>query len=440
VTGPPPAAWSGTYRLPAAAAPVAISVRVHGRSATVALGPGHSGATEVRFQVNGKHVRFAFPGLPRDLAFHGSLQHGRLSGTVRQGSRAGRFSLRRGLARIVSLLGVYRSGEGTGAAVLAADGLPPFLIELPSGRTHGIGGSLTVGHLLGDKRGNGSLAVDATGFSWKGMHYLRLRVRQREVRLGPIAATLSLPPGHGPVPAVAMVHGAGPRTRDEFDIFSAYLELNGFAVLADDKRGTGESGGTYPGDTAAAGAVRVLAGDAESEVRFLSHLPVADPTRVGLFGDSQAGWVIPLAARRDHAVRWGLLNSGPTTTVDETDYWGQLAGESLSPPTDTWPKMLAQVRAAGRSGFDPVPDLRRLAIPMHWMYGSDDRNVPTTLCLERLRALTQEHDYSWDVFPTAHTPLILPTGLLASLPRSPGLEPEFLPAIGAWLRRESILG
>jgi hypothetical protein len=101
--------------------------------------------------------------------------------------------------------------------------------------------------------------------------------------------------------------------------------------------------------------------------------------------------------------------------------------------------MLAQVRAAGPSGFDPVPDLRKLSIPMRWMYGSDDRNVPTTLCLERLDRLSQDHDYSWNLFPTAHTPLILPTGLLSSLARSPGFEPGFLPAIGAWLQSEKIL-
>jgi dienelactone hydrolase len=436
--GSPPA-WSGSYVLPASAAPVTIAVQVHARTATVVLGPGHSSATDVRFQVHGKHIRFRFPGLPHDLVFDGTVRRGRLSGTVSQGSLRGRFSLRRGLARIVSLLGVYRTGRGKGAAVLEADGLPPFLVELPSGRIHGIGKSLTVGHLLGDQSGNGSLAVDATGFSWTGTHYTRLALRQREVRLGPIAATLSLPTGAGPFPAVAMVHGSGPRTRDEFDIFSAYLELKGFAVLADDKRGTGESGGRYPGEAATASAINLLARDAQTETHFLAHLPRIDPKRVGLFGDSQAGWIIPLAAKRDQAVHWGLLNSGPTTTVGETDYWGQLAGESLSPPSGTWKKMLAQVRAAGPSGFNPIRDLRHLAIPIHWMYGSDDRNVPTKLCLERLRALSREHDYSWNVFPTTHTPLILPTGLISSLPQSPGFEHGFLPAIGAWLRRERIL-
>jgi uncharacterized protein len=432
-------AWSGSYVLPAAAAPVAIALAVHRRTATVSLGPGHASATEVRFQFEGRHVRFRFPGLPRDLVFDGTVRGRRISGTVRQGSLRGRFSLRRGLARIVSLLGVYRNGPGKGAAVLEADGLPPFLVELPSGRTHGIGKALTVGHRLGDKRGNGSLRVDATGFSWKGEHYTRVPLHQREIRIGPIAATLSLPTGRGLFPAVAMVHGSGPRTRDEFDIFSAYLELNGFAVLADDKRGTGESGGRYPGDAATPQTISLLARDAQSEARFLARLPRIDPRRVGLFGDSQAGWIIPLAAARNHAVRWGLLNSGPTTTVGETDYWGQLAGESLSPPSGTWATMLAEVRAAGPSGFDPIPDLRRLSIPMHWLYGSDDRNVPTPLCLERLRPLTPQHDYTWDVFPTTHTPLILPNGLLSSLGRSPGLEPGFLPAIGTWLRREAIL-
>ena len=434
-----PPSWSGSYALPASAARVAVAVQVHGRTATVSLGPGHAGATVVAFHVRGRRVRFTLPGLPHDVRFAGAVKGRRLTGTVTQGRLRGRFSLRRGLARIVSLLGVYRGSGGEGAAVLEADGLPPFLVEFPSGRTHGIGPSLTVGERLGDKQGNGSLAVDATGFSWKGTHYARVPLRQREIRVGAIAATLSLPRGAGPFPAVAMVHGSGPRTRDEFDIFSAYLELNGVAVLADDKRGVGESGGSFPGEAASMSAINVLVHDAQAEVRFLDRLPRIDPARVGLLGDSQAGWIIPLAAQRDPAVRWALLNSGPTTTVGETDYWGQLAGESESPPSGTRQEMLAEVRAAGPSGFDPVPSLQVLSIPVLWMYGSDDRNVPTELCLERLEPLVPAHDFSWIVLPTAHTPLILPTGLLSSLPQSPGFDPRFFPGVDAWLRARGIL-
>ncbi len=69
--------WTGTYALPASAAPVAIVVQAHGSTATVSLGPGHSGATSVALLVNGTRVRFTFPGLPQKVAFAASpVVHG----------------------------------------------------------------------------------------------------------------------------------------------------------------------------------------------------------------------------------------------------------------------------------------------------------------------------------------------------------------------------
>jgi pimeloyl-ACP methyl ester carboxylesterase len=434
-----PVTWSGTYSLPVSAASVAMVIGVHGNTATVSLGPGHSGATEVAFGAHGTRVRFTFPGLPQNVVFDGSVRGARLTGTVRQGVLRGTFALRRRASRIVSLLGVYRSAAGAGVAVLEADGLAPFLIEFPSGVTHGIGSSLTVGRRLGDKSGNGSLAVDRTGFTWNGTHYARVALRQREIRVGVDAATLTLPPGAGPFPAAVMVHGSGTRTRDEFDVWTAYLALSGIGVLADDKRGVGESGGAYPGDAASDGTVDLLARDAQAEARFLATLPQVDRKRVGLVGDSQAGWIVAVAAAREPAVHWSVLVVGPTTTVGETDYWGQLAGESERQPSGSRAAMLAQVRQAGPSGFDPVPFLRKLSIPVLWMYGSDDRNVPTELCVERLEALKPGHDFSWVVLPTAHTPLVLPTGLLSSLPQSPGFDPGFFPTLGDWLRGHDLL-
>src|SRR5260370_19378178 len=184
-----------------------------------------------------------------------------------------------------------------------------------------------------------------------------------------------------------MVHGSGPRTRDEFDIWTAYLALNGIAVLADDKRGVGESGGRYPGEAPTDNTIDVLAGDAQTEVRWLARLPQIDPRRVGLVGDSQAGWIFALAAAREPTVRWAVSIVGPTVTVGETDYWGTLAGKSESPPSGSRASMLAQVRQAGPSGFDPAPSLRALSIPVLWMYGTDDRNRPAGLSVEPLPSL-----------------------------------------------------
>ena len=434
------ATWTGTYALPASAAPVAIVVQAHGGTASVSLGPGHSGATSVTFEMKGARVHFAFPGLPQKLAFEGAIKGPRLTGTVRQGRLRGTFTLRRGLSRLLPLLGAYRSAAGGEAAIVEPEGVPAVLVEFPSGATHGIGPGLSVGDRLGDTTGNGAIVPDATGFSWHGMHYTRVGLRQQEVRVGLDAATLTLPPGSGRFPAVAMVHGSGRSTRDEFDVFTAYFALHGVAVLADDKRGVGQSGGRYPGDVASDATIDVLARDAQAEVRFLAKLPQVDSKRVGLWGDSQGGWIVPLAASRERAVRWAILNSGPTVTVGESDDWAALAGQSQSPPTGTRAAMLAQVRGDGPSGFDPLPALRTLSIPVLWMYGSDDRNVPIELCIERLSGLNTTQDFSWVLLPTTHTPLVLPTGLLSSLPQSPGFDPRFFPAVADWLRRKGIAG
>jgi hypothetical protein len=429
-----PVAWSGTYSLPASTEAVAISVQMHGRTATVSLGPGHSGATSVTVVMHGTHIRFAFPGLPQNVVFDGSVRKSRIEGTVRQGVLRGAFALRRGLSRILPLLGVYRAADGTAVTVNKAEGLPPWLLEIPSGATHGIGTSLTVGDKLGDTSGNGAIAVEPNGIAWHGTHYARVAVRQREIRVGASAATLTLPPGAGPFPAVAMVHGSGPQKRDEFQTFAAYSTLLGIAVVADDKRGIGQSGGTYPGERATDATVDVLAKDAQAEVRFLARLPQVDPKRVGLLGDSQAGWIIALAASREAAVRWAVPIVGPTVSVDETDFWGDLAGKGVSQPSGSEDSMLVRVRALGSGGFDPRPSLRKLSIPAFWIFGEDDHNVPTKLCIEALQQLRVGHDFSWVVLPMTHTPIELPTGLLASLPRSRGFVSGFFPALGAWLR------
>src|SRR6478672_9637876 len=92
--------WSGSYALPASAESVPITLTLRDRRATVSLGPGHTGATELPLIREGAHVRFSVPGLPRNLVFDGAPLAGRLSGTVRQGLLEGTFALRRGTSRI----------------------------------------------------------------------------------------------------------------------------------------------------------------------------------------------------------------------------------------------------------------------------------------------------------------------------------------------------
>jgi pimeloyl-ACP methyl ester carboxylesterase len=235
-----------------------------------------------------------------------------------------------------------------------------------------------------------------------------------------------------------MVHGSGVQLRSELQTFVYFAALHGIAVLAYDKRGVGQSGGSYPGEAAAPFTVDVLARDAQAAARFLAAQPEVDTSRVGLLGDSQAGWIMALAAAREPAVRWSVALAGPTIDVGRTDTWGDLAGKGDSPPEAPLAVLEARVRSQQPTGFDPRPFLAQLGIPMFWVFGDSDRNVPTTLCIESLQQLLPGHDYSWVVLHTTHTLLELPSGLNADILRSHAFAAGLYSSIEDWLRRHGL--
>jgi dienelactone hydrolase len=410
-------AWVGTYQLPASAQPVPIAVDLHGARASVSLGPGHASRQVVPVSFRGGRLRFTLPG---GIVFDG--------GTVRQGRLRGTVSLHRGTSRVLPALGVYRGPRGTGVAIVQAEGLPTWLVDFPSGDVHGLNRTLTTaGSTLGGTAGT-PVTVAAGSVMWRGVRYTRLAVRQREIRVGAIAATLTLPPGRGPFPAVVMTHGSGLNARDEFQVFGAWSALLGIAVVADDKRGVGQSGGVYPGEVATPHTLDVLARDAQAEARYLKALPEIDPSRIGILGDSQAGWVIALAAGRERAFRWAVPLAGPTVTVGEADQWGVLAGKGEQPPSASQASMLAQTRAA-RGGFDPLPWLDELRIPVHWVFTRHDANIPTDMCIERLRTLRKGHDFGWTTIDATHSLFEVPTGFNRDIVRSRGFGTGLFAAI-----------
>src|SRR4051812_40694785 len=134
-----------------------------------------------------------------------------------------------------------------------------------------------------------------------------------------LAFTLDLPPGPGPFPAVVMGHGSGKLTRQDLAWFASQWTRLGFAVLRFDKRGVGESTGTYVfvGTRDSPEVFPQLASDIVAGVRFLRTRPEVDPKRVGLAGWSQAGWIIPHAARELGDAAFLVLYSGPVCTVGQ---------------------------------------------------------------------------------------------------------------------------
>lgn len=136
-----------------------------------------------------------------------------------------------------------------------------------------------------------------------------------------LAGTLLLPDSPGPHPAVVMLHGSGPVTRDNPIVFLRALEFvrMGFAVLVFDKRGTGDEPGRWDA------TYDELADDAVAAITFLRARSGIDSKRVGLQGNSHAGWVAPIAAKRASAA-FLILASGGGVSEREADVYHTEAG------------------------------------------------------------------------------------------------------------------
>lgn len=113
-----------------------------------------------------------------------------------------------------------------------------------------------------------------------------------------LRGTLCIPNGSGPHPAVVLLHGSGPQTRWGTNRFIAdRLARRGIAALAYDKRGSGSS----TGDWRTVG-YDVLADDAIAGMALMAKRPEIDPTKIGIWGHSQGGFIAPLIARRSGRV------------------------------------------------------------------------------------------------------------------------------------------
>lgn len=128
-----------------------------------------------------------------------------------------------------------------------------------------------------------------------------------------LAGTLSVPEGNGPFPAVVLIGGTGPGTRDEnsfghklFVVLADALNRRGIAVLRYDKRGVGQSGGNF-----ATATIPDFASDAEAAMTFLMSRPEIKADHIGLIGHSEGGAIAPMIAVRNPAVRFTVLMAGP---------------------------------------------------------------------------------------------------------------------------------
>jgi pimeloyl-ACP methyl ester carboxylesterase len=133
-----------------------------------------------------------------------------------------------------------------------------------------------------------------------------------------VVGDLRMPAGEGPHPAIIMVHGDGAATRNGAVQFGPMIEIflrNGYSVFSWDKPGSGESTGQI--SNAVTERAEILA----DGIAVLAEHPRIDPGRIGLWGISQAGWVMPLALElRDDVAFMIVVSGGAEDGIEQGAY------------------------------------------------------------------------------------------------------------------------
>lgn len=251
-----------------------------------------------------------------------------------------------------------------------------------------------------------------------------------EVRL---AGTLFLPPERaGKLPAVVLAHGSGPTTRF-LGPWVTFFVAEGYAVLAYDKRGTGQSEGNWENAT-----YLDLSDDLVAAADWLAAQPGIDAEKIGLKTSSQSGWYGPhtvsrsphysfllqraapavdIAVGTGHEIRHELLADGlDAATIDAAvGFWLELhemaangagleaaneyflerrAEPWFEPSFGPWEQISEQwwQQHAANMTLDPAATTAALSQPVLWFLAEHDENVPYRESVAALEAARRNKD------------------------------------------------
>ena len=132
-----------------------------------------------------------------------------------------------------------------------------------------------------------------------------------------LAGTLLLPAAKakgGKHPALVFTHGGGAQLREVYWGLGYLYAARGFAVLSYDKRGVGKSTGNWR-----EASFEDLADDAVAAAKFLQARTDIAANQIGFLGQSQGGWIAPLAASRFPDSAFAIALSGGGLSPAETE-------------------------------------------------------------------------------------------------------------------------
>lgn len=294
--------------------------------------------------------------------------------------------------------------------------------------------------------------------------------------------TLTLPATKGRHPAVIIVDGSGDTHRPS-GFWAYFLARHGIAVLTYDKRGAGASTGNWQ----TAGTTD-LANDALAGLQLLRSRADIDPRQVGLWGNSNGGWVVADAVARSKDVAFVISRVGSALAVygniayevenDLRDHnfteeeisravalrqqlsqailtntgWDALRTAIEKSNKERWFNVsrvgwlkLSQIPPDANTlkgwrdpiSFDPVPSWERVTCPVLAMFGELDRATDTKHSVPILEAALKKarnKDYTIIVLPKAsHGFFEAETGYASEFPRYRGYVSGYMDGMANWL-------
>jgi len=160
-----------------------------------------------------------------------------------------------------------------------------------------------------------------------------------------LTGTLTLPEGDGPFGVVVFIHGDGPVNADYDGGYRPIWETladAGYASVAWDKPGVGGSTGNWLDQS-----MQDRADEAVAAIAALKDHEAIDTTDVGLWGASQAGWVLPYVASETDP---GFVIA-PSVAINWTKQ-GRYLTETQLDEKEATPEVRRLVREREEAGYE----------------------------------------------------------------------------------------
>lgn len=301
-----------------------------------------------------------------------------------------------------------------------------------------------------------------------------------------LSGLLVKPETKPPYPVVILVHGDGPWDCTGFGFYQFLWEAftgAGYACLSWDKPGTGGSKGEYIRSRLMEERAEVLL----AGIDYLKNRNDIDTNRIGLWGISQAGWVMPLAISKTDDISFMIaVSCAGENSVEQsaylvkkqliceglieeeaTKYAELFRGRSYAKTYDEylknakpfseqpfvksylkWGRIIPVEKFVPYSGpdnnfyLDPVPLLENIKFPVLIIFGEKDTQVDIEQSAIAYReALTKAGNTNYDIkiFPNSdHTLTVSETGSMKESDEKQAnnlieIVPGYLESMREWL-------